>query len=550
MKNYSQFIKEEIDLRGNTGIPDNFMNNAERQAERNFDVRPNSGENERQIGMQLHQKVGQGMQLTYANLNPNQLEERFVKLETLAKNIILSKYSDILDAGADGKPIELDIKILRPARNGRPKPVSDEIPDMNNIPARNPPRSQEVLKDDNIRNSVDKKKLLNVLNQGEAKATKNIIQESELVEPGLREIFGEQWRTMLNIWLETTNLANKLDWIMPVELKAQMMKDIPQGMAGACQVKWEKEEDDDETQDEAQDQDDTQETQNDDEYSDEVEMIGDQEDFDKVVIKAVGLDFPMLLHEGIKGIFQLLQSGAIKDDEELAKIIANNTSSFQDESQDFKYGIAAQAMFRDFINACRNSDKYSEMRARIYAKLALDKDRGGSFTDAEFLETTKSIFESFELAPEGRNLEFILNMDKFNSSKAKRNIEIIINDIVSAEEKYESEMREWESEKSLDSNRDDMNYDNDDDNIKFNDFLSDNELTSSEAPVEDGNYSDDDLRNMRQRDITELIDDALDAGNYDEVKRLSGFLKEGREIYLKEIERVNESHKLHSRRKK
>jgi hypothetical protein len=54
---------------------------------------------------------------------------------------------------------------------------------------------------------------------------------------------------------------------------------------------------------------------------------------------------------------------------------------------------------------------------------------------------------------------------------------------------------------------------------------------------------------MSQREIQELIDDALDAGDIDEVKRLSQYLKEGKEIYLREIERINESHKHHNRRK-
>jgi hypothetical protein len=70
----------------------------------------------------------------------------------------------------------------------------------------------------------------------------------------------------------------------------------------------------------------------------------------------------MLLHEAIKGIWALLKSGAIKEDEEMAQL---TTSSFEDESQDFRYGVAMQAMFRDFILACKDNSKYSNMNARI-----------------------------------------------------------------------------------------------------------------------------------------------------------------------------------------
>jgi hypothetical protein len=88
----------------------------------------------------------------------------------------------------------------------------------------------------------------------------------------------------------------------------------------------------------------------------------------------------MLLH-AIKGIWALLKSGAIKD-EEMAQLIAQNTSSFEDESQDFRYGVAMQAMFRDFILACKdNSNKYE---CSNICKDGIDKDRGGDFSDMNF----------------------------------------------------------------------------------------------------------------------------------------------------------------------
>ena len=67
-----------------------------------------------------------------------------------------------------------------------------------------------------------------------------------------------------------------------------------------------------------------------------------------------------------------------------------------------------------------------------------------------------------------------------------------------------------------------------------------------------GNYSKNeiDYTKFSQKQLTELIDDALDKKDYEEVKRLSQYMKkEGREIYLKELERINESYKYHTRRK-
>lgn len=523
MKRFDQFIKEEIDLKGNKGIPDNLMSDADKQAEKNLGVRKDDERQMMQFGPQIGGLIQRSMRIMSQGLDRNSLEERFVKLETLAKDIIMEEYGDFLSSSE--KPIELDIKLLRPG-----KTINDEISEMDDIPSF---PSQEEIVDDDLRKAVDKKKILNVLNQGEAKATKDIIRMSELVKPALEDIFGEKSEEILKIWLDTTEVANKMDWIIPIDSKSQMMKDVPQGMAGACQVKWEK----DTT---GPDEDDEDGYNEDEEVSfdeDGTQLVGDQNDFDKIVIKAVGIDFPMLIHEAVKGIWSLLKSGSIKGDEEMAKLIAQNTSSFEDEAQDFRYGVPIQAMFRDFINACKDSNKYSNMNARVYAKLALDKDNGGDFEDGEFLEISKSIFSSFKLT-EGATLEFILDMGKFNSSMAKKKIEGLISDIVEAEKDYEKQLSEWEMDKKFSYSEQDEEEQDDVDDEEFNDFLSDYGISSKQKEEQ---KEEQDLSTMKQSDIQELVDDALDRGDYAEVARVSKYLKEGQEIYIKELERINES---------
>jgi hypothetical protein len=60
---------------------------------------------------------------------------------------------------------------------------------------------------------------------------------------------------------------------------------MPEGMAGACQVTWEKdEEEDEEKQTQPKDEDE------DEEYDEEVDFEGDQDDYDSITIKAVGID--------------------------------------------------------------------------------------------------------------------------------------------------------------------------------------------------------------------------------------------------------------------
>ena len=54
---------------------------------------------------------------------------------------------------------------------------------------------------------------------------------------------------------------------------------------------------------------------------------------------------------------------------------------------------------------------------------------------------------------------------------------------------------------------------------------------------------------MSQSELQRLIDDALDNDDYDTVKNISKYLKEGKEIYLRELNIINERRNLHTDRK-
>ena len=40
------------------------------------------------------------------------------------------------------------------------------------------------------------------------------------------------------LWMRLTDLADKMDWLIPVDVKGDMMEQAPEGLAGACSVKW------------------------------------------------------------------------------------------------------------------------------------------------------------------------------------------------------------------------------------------------------------------------------------------------------------------------
>jgi len=528
MKNYSQFVKEEIDVNKIEGLPDDFVRKSDREAEISLGIRKDDPSQMRQYGPQIMQLIGQSQQLMMSDergrrLSSDELNERKRKIEDLAKAVILDEYGDILEASE--KPVELRIKLVESGND-----VNREIDELRQVPkkAQEPEdedeeESQDESEDENVSvlSAASKKKILNMITQGEGKMTKDIIVSSDIVEEGLKDIFGGNWSTILDVWKRTSDVADKMDWIIPVEHKASMMKDQPGGMAGACDVTWES-------------------LNN---RLRPLKYLTENTDYNKIVITAVGIDFPMLIHEAVKGIYRLLSSGSIKKDDELAKAIKAATTSFEDEAQDFRYGVTAQKMFNQFINACKDSNKYPQMRARVFSQLSLDKERGGKYTDKQFLDITKSLFSTFDL--EGGNLN--LNKEKFDDSKAKKEIEELISDIVKMEDEYQEELRKWDAESSISQySKEEPEQTDDEDEFAFGDSESESDI---EQLIRKSSEKEFDFSQMSQREIQELIDDALDAGDIDEVKRLSQYLKEGKEIYLREIERINESHKHHNRRK-
>jgi hypothetical protein len=576
MKRFSDFIKEEVDLRGSKGIPSDFMSKAEQEARASLGVRLDDESQMRTLWPEFERKMRESNQILTQGLSQAQIKERVEKLEKLAEAVVRDRFDEILDTAI--KPIELKIKLVPIGQ------VSQEIRDITSVPqqAKQPTEKQQEEQDEkdeenrkkeqeerseeeqrqhveegeetpgtNLVAAVDKKKILNMITQAAGKSTKDIIRASDIVDEGLQEIFGDSWRRILDCWIRISDIADKMDWVIPIDRKSQMLKDMPVGMGGAVQVKWE--------------------SHSGNFYN--MNLLLEKE-ATKIVIHATGVDFPMLIHETIKGIYLFLQSGAIKKDKETAKIIKAATSSFVDEAQDFRYGPPAYQMLLNFVNMFTESGQYKRLDTRVFTMLAVDKERAMieaksakpefkeylqkkadvARTDEQFLEIMKSIFSVFDL----QGTDYVVNEEKFNTSLAKREIKKIIDYIVEDIESYKSEIEEWEREQREREEESKYHQEYNDEEgtvepgqeeeesdidalIKQTLYGKEEEETSSSTEVD---YSE-----LSQRELQELIDDALDAGDYKKVQMLAQYMKEGKEVYLKEIERINESHNFHTRRK-
>jgi len=571
MKTFGEFLKEEVDLRGNKGITSDFMSKSEEQARRALGVRPDDERGEMpRIWPEFEQNMMQSNQLLRIGqdgreLNPEQLEERIKRLEVLAETVVREEFGDILDTAI--KPIELNIKLVRQGS------VSNQISDIRDVPQRaeQPTEQQQEEQDKkdeekrkeeeeekseeekvqhaeegeevpgtNLSLAIDKKKLLNMITQAAGKSTKDIIRISETVEQELTQIFGErQGKQILDKWVRMSDLADKMDWVIPIDRKSEMMKNMPQGMAGACQVIWE--------------------SHSGSEYN--MSLLLEKE-ATKIVIKSVGIDFPMLIHETIKGIYLFLQSGAVKKDKETAKIIKKATSSFMDEAQDFRYGPPALEMLVKFINKFPESNQYKRLDTRVFTILAYDKERAKDEakesspefkqylekradvcrTDDQFSEIMKSLFSTFDL--EGP--QFVLNEDKFNDSHAKDEISKIIKYIVDDIEDYKREIEEWEreqkerqEEESWKAQSQEIEPEEESDIDK----LVRQSLSGEQPePVQQKPYEE-----MTMGEIQQAIDDAVAEENYELAGELTNkYLKgEAKKVWENELLRINEN--LHIR---
>ena len=451
LKDFSQFVNEEADLRKNKGIPSDFMRNAEEGARRNLGVTPDEPKQ-----LELGRLMSQGAQL-----------------EKIASDVIKEEFKTVFEI----LPIELKLRLIRPNETvignlpglATKEVDSDEKPEYEEEPQNEPQEQPEgqsdeseeseeddffsffdndsdeeqqeseednleeiINQEDEVTNkdvamAIDKTQILNMITQGAGKATKDIIKFSEIVSNGIGEIFGDNAQRILDIWGKISEEADKRDWVTPIDITKNLFKNNPGGMAGAVDVKFES-------------------------LQSYGELLTENTDYSKIVVRAYGVDFPMLIHEAVKGIYMALQSPAIKSNPELAEEIKRATSSYKDESSDFRYGPLAQKMFRDFVNHCKDADRYPNMIERVFFFLSRDVEQGGKFTDEKFLEITESLFSVFDKQNlERGKITFVINEERFVESISRTQIESIIKEECEFEEELEADERAEDLKKALSS---------------------------------------------------------------------------------------------------
>ena len=265
-----------------------------------------------------------------------------------------------------------------------------------------------------------------------------------------------------------------------MEVQKEMWERDKSGFSGSVKVQWETPEDAKGNEDLAQDI--LDQLMSDDELpADETEELFDQT---KPTIYALGTDFAMLLHETVKGIYELIAANAIPDDEESSEIIITNTDSLADEIEDLRYGPEIAADLRDFINEFPEVDKITNLKEHIFGKMML-------MEAPKFLDLVLRILSDDE--------------------SAKKDMKEIIDEVAKEISDYELDAA------GIDRNDSEEEYD--------------------VAPEVNNEPDDTDYANMAKRDIEKLIDQALDARDFERVRELSKYINESKQKEL--FERVH-----------
>ena len=263
-----------------------------------------------------------------------------------------------------------------------------------------------------------------------------------------------------------------------------MWKANKDGFAGSAEVSWDEKKEDSDKEKELEDF--LKSLEN----GDMEEAESDLSNLTGVSVIARGSDFAMLLHEAIKGIWQLILANNIPSDEETAETVIMNTDTLLDELEDLRYGPYIAADLREFINSFKESREIENLKERVAGELMI-------MEPAKFLELFRNILNGFVMG-DAKSLDI-----------AKKETQAIIDSIKDELNKYDLSKAGIET------------------------YSDEPEEVETEDEVKDDNY----YANLSKRELEKEIDAALDAGDFEKVKMLSKFVNES--VKIKISKRLN-----------
>ncbi len=489
MKNFLDWLKiNEATLKGSEGIPsDDYLKGIERKG--------------LGLGTENQVRIPQafGELMALVNTNDKICRGKEKELVALAKKLIQSQYGSIIDGVCElnidlVKKGEIDMgesklqekeKEKQEEEEEKPKEKKKKISFKNLFKEEAPKEMpKEEVNKKLLKSETDKRKLANNIIQGEAKNTKYIIYSDDC-KKGLESILGKKNGEELHKNLvRLTRIMDALDWLIPEEEQKRMWDQDATGFAGKVKVDWKKKPDSKPEEDQEEEEEEEENCSINKDGDIDKENAKENIEGGQAVINAYGTDFIMLIHEAVKGIYELIASSGQASDIEVAKAVALDADDLFNELEDLRYGPFIAADLRDFLNKNKDIEKHPNLREHFFgAMMLLDSE--------EFLDLMKGIL--------------------MKTGEARKQVDSMIADII-------KKLDEWELGQHIDLSKEEE--EEEPDGEYADDVL--NKLTKKEEKGDEGiDYS-----KLSKRELQEEIDAALDEEDYKKVDMLVKFLKE------------------------
>lgn len=281
------------------------------------------------------------------------------QLEAFAEKSIRLFYGDILG------DTELNLKF--PRNEFVKKMIGKSVPEI--------PAALTVLENDGVISKIHVRKIQKNLAKSEGDALKKILGRDEFAE-GLDEIFGKKdGKKFLDLAKKIADIAFAFNWILPSEVQEDMWERSKTGFCGTVSVSW-----------------------NESEEKDQVEMaqyiidelihtdVIDGEDIEKLfdstspTISVVGTDLVMVLHQAIKGVYELIMAAAVPEEEEEDVEAAVTGALLANELEDLRYETEIAGDLRDLLDSFAEIKQDPTLKGKVFGKMvSMSKDDPNGF---------------------------------------------------------------------------------------------------------------------------------------------------------------------------
>jgi len=335
--------------------------------------------------MQLQMMLMQAVQKVKSIENGNEEYLENLAVDLVKKEMSIPEGSFLFDVELIGSPSQMDTSKMRKQSE---EPSSEDIEQMFGV---SEDEAEEDL--DNFMAAFDKfdmekakRRFINSLIQGASKKGHYMFN---LVEEELNRLNPE----LLNLYGVLMSINDLIYWIMPDEA-AQMMADSGQGVAGSEEI-------DDST--------------------------------DPPTIKAKGMFFPVLIHELLKGVYEIMGTHGLPDDPKQAEMVMASQDTLPYEIWDLRLGPVIWEKFLEVYPDELFEDDMREIQNYLFSRFS-------ALSTEQFFELAKEILSG--------------------SEDGKRAVRAMVDEII-------QEIKDEEYEESMGQFRDD----DEDEGFDLDDFL-------------------------------------------------------------------------------